>query len=204
MDPLHPMIRGTAQNSDIYFQNREAPNRFYDALPDIVQANMDKVAKLTGRAYKLFDYVGAPDAERVIVTMGSSCDVVEETVRYLNDRGENVGVVKVRLFRPFAAERLMAVPDSVKVLCALDRTKEPGSQGEPLFQDVAMAVLTSGRTNIQVIGGRYGLSSKDFTPTMVKAVFDNMSKVSAGEDTGPGAGTSSTASAASRSASPTT
>ncbi len=199
MDPLHPMIRGTAQNSDIYFQNREAPNRFYDALPDIVQANMDKVAKLTGRAYKPFDYVGAPDAERVIVTMGSSCDVVDEAVRYLNDHGEKVGVVKVRLFRPFAAERLMAaVPDSVKVLCALDRTKEPGSQGEPLFQDVAMAVLTSGRTSIQVIGGRYGLSSKDFTPTMVKAVFDNMSKVSAGEDTGPGAGTSSTASAGKR------
>ena len=143
---------------------------------------MDKVAKLTGRAYKLFDYVGAPDAERVIVTMGSSCDVVEETVRYLNDRGEKVGVVKVRLFRPFAAEKLMeAVPDSVKVLCALDRTKEPGSQGEPLFQDVAMATLMSGRTNIQVIGGRYGLSSKDFTPTMVKAVFDNMAKVAAGD-----------------------
>lgn len=182
MDPLHPMIRGTAQNSDIYFQNREAPNRFYDALPDIVQANMDKVGKLTGRSYKLFDYVGAPDAERVIVTMGSSCDVVDETVRYLVGKGEKVGVVKVRLFRPFAPEKLMeAVPATTKVLCALDRTKEPGSQGEPLLQDVVMAVFGSGRTGIEVIGGRYGLSSKDFTPTMTKAVFDNMAKVAAGD-----------------------
>lgn len=175
MDSLHPMIRGTAQNSDIYFQNREAPNRFYDALPDIVQTNMDKVAKLTGRSYRLFDYVGADDAEYVIVTMGSSCDVVDETVRYLCSKGEKVGVIKVRLYRPFAADRfIVSIPKSAKVLCALDRTKEPGSQGEPLYQDVAMAVFDSGLSGVDVIGGRYGLSSKDFTPTMVKAVFDNM------------------------------
>ena len=175
MDPLHPNIRGTAQDSDIYFQNREAPNRFYDALPGIVQANMDKVAQLTGRAYHLFDYVGAPDAERVIVSMGSSCDVVEETVDWLVAKGEKVGAVKVRLYRPFDASALMAaIPPTAKVLCALDRTKEPGSLGEPLLQDLALAVLDSGRAGVRVIGGRYGLSSKDFTPAMVCAVFENM------------------------------
>lgn len=175
MDPLHPNIRGTAQNSDVYFQNREAPNRFYDALPGIVQANMDKVAKLTGRAYHLFDYVGAPDAEYVIVSMGSSCDVVEQTVNWLVGQGKKVGAVKVRLYRPFDASALMAaIPETTKVVCALDRTKEPGSQGEPLLQDLAMAVLDSGRSGLRVVGGRYGLSSKDFTPAMVCAVFDNM------------------------------
>ncbi len=175
MDPLHPMVRGTAQNSDIYFQNREAPNRLYDALPGIVQANMDAVAKLTGRQYRLFDYMGAPDAQYVVVTMGSSCDVMDEAVRWLVAQGRNVGVVKVRLYRPFSAQALMdAIPATAKVVCALDRTKEPGSQGEPLMQDVAMAVLSSGRAGVRVIGGRYGLSSKDFTPAMAVAVFDNM------------------------------
>ncbi|MCI9129959.1 MAG: pyruvate:ferredoxin (flavodoxin) oxidoreductase [Eggerthellaceae bacterium] len=180
MDPLHPMVRGTAQSSDVYFQNREAPNRLYDALPAIVQANMDKVASLTGRQYHLFDYHGAPDADCVVVTMASSCDVVSETVDYLNAHGQKVGLVKVRLFRPFAPEALMAtIPETARVICALDRTKEPGSQGEPLLQDVVMAVYDSGRTApdgspIKVIGGRYGLSSKDFTPTMASAVFANM------------------------------
>ena len=180
MDPLHPMVRGTAQNSDVYFQNREAPNRFYDALPGIVQANMDAVAQLTGRSYHLFDYHGAPDAERVVVTMGSSCDVLEAAVDALNARGEKTGVVKVRLFRPFAPAALMAaIPETARVICALDRTKEPGSQGEPLLQDVVMAVFDAGRTApdgslVRVVGGRYGLSSKDFTPAMAAAVFANM------------------------------
>ena len=175
MDPLHPTVRGTAQNSDIYFQNREAPNRYYDALPGSVQANMDAVAKLTGRQYHLFDYVGAPDAEYVVVTMGSSCDVLDEAVRWLMAQGRKVGVVKVRLYRPFSAEALMvAIPKTAKAICALDRTKEPGSQGEPLMQDVALAVLNSGRAGVRVLGGRYGLSSKDFTPAMAVAVFDNM------------------------------
>ncbi len=174
LDPLHPHIRGTAQNPDVYFQNREAANAYYDALPAIVQEKMDQVAKLTGRSYHLFDYEGAPDAESVIVTMGSSCDVVEETVKYLNGQGAKLGVVKVRLYRPFsAADFLAALPASVKRLCALDRSKEPGSLGEALYQDVCAAVHSAGK-DIEVIGGRYGLSSKDFSPAMVKAVFDNM------------------------------
>lgn len=174
LDPEHPVMHGTAQNPDIYFQNREAANPLYDALPDIVQANMDKVARISGRQYHLFDYVGAPDAERVVVTMASSCDVVEEVVNYLVNKGEKVGLVKVRLYRPFSAKHLMdALPATTRVVSVLDRTKEPGSQGEPLFQDVCMAVLDSQRA-IRVYGGRYGLSSKDFSPTMVKAVFDNM------------------------------
>ena len=196
MEPERPAIRGTAQNPDIYFQNREAANPLYDALPGIVQANMDKVAALTGRQYHLFDYVGAPDAERVVVTMASSCDVVDEVVRYLTARGEKVGLVKVRLFRPFSAEHLLAaLPASTRVVTALDRTKEPGSQGEPLFQDVALAVLGSGR-DIAVLGGRYGLSSKDFTPTMAKAVFDNMAAPGSPVAAGAGAGAAGSAGAA--------
>ncbi|MCD8316368.1 MAG: pyruvate:ferredoxin (flavodoxin) oxidoreductase, partial [Eggerthellaceae bacterium] len=176
MEPKRPNIRGPAQNHDIYFQNMAAANYFYDALPDIVQTNMDKLASVCGRQYHLFDYVGAPDAEYVIASMASSTDVIEETVNYLNQKGYKVGLVKVRLYRPFAAERFMdAIPSTVKVISALDRTKEPGSQGEPLYQDVAMAVMNSGR-DIKVCGGRYGLSSKDFTPTMVKAVYDNMAE----------------------------
>ena len=174
MDPEHPAIRGTAQNPDIYFQNREAPNAAYDALPAIVQKTMDALAGVCGRQYHLFDYVGAADAERVIVTMASSCETVEATVRALVDAGEKVGLVKVRLYRPFSAEHLLAaLPATARVVCALDRTKEPGSLGEPLFLDVQAAVAAA-RPNVRVIGGRYGLSSKEFTPAQAKAVFDNM------------------------------
>ena len=174
MNPEHPMIRGTAQNGDVYFQNREAPNRFYDALPGIVQAAMDRVAQATGRSYHLFDYVGAPDAERVVCCMGSAADVCEEVVHHLCAKGEKVGLVKVRLYRPFSAKDFVdAIPKSARVVCTLDRTKEPGSLGEPLFLDVACALAEAGR-GARVIGGRYGLSSKDFTPTMVAAVFANM------------------------------
>ena len=135
---------------------------------------MDKVAKLTGRTYHLFDYVGAPDAEYVIITMGVSCNVVEEMVEYLMQQGQKVGMVKVRLYRPFSVDDLLAaIPSTARVLSVLDRTKEPGAQGEPLFHDVCTAVHTRGRA-VKVLGGRYGLSSKEFTPTMVKAVFDNM------------------------------
>ena len=174
MEPERPDIRGTAQNPDIYFQNREAANPSYDALPAVVQANMDKVAALTGRRYHLFDYDGAPDAERVVVTMASSAQVAKECVAHLVAAGEKVGVVTVRLYRPFSAEHLLdAIPATAKRVSVLDRTKEPGSLGEPLFEDVALAVLSSGRP-AEVLGGRYGLSSKDFTPAQVKAVFDNM------------------------------
>ncbi len=174
MEPEHPDIRGTAQNPDIYFQNREAANPSYDALPAVVQANMDKVAKLTGRRYHLFDYDGAPDAERVVVTMASSAQVAKECVAHLVAAGEKVGVVTVRLYRPFSAEHLLdAIPATARRVSVLDRTKEPGSLGEPLYGDVALAVLSSGRP-VEVLGGRYGLSSKDFTPAQVKAVFDNM------------------------------
>ena len=174
MDPEHPAIRGTAQNPDIYFQNREAPNAAYDALPGIVQKTMDALAGVCGRQYHLFDYVGAADAERVIVTMASSCETVEATVRALVDAGEKVGLVKVRLYRPFSAEHLLAaLPATARVVCALDRTKEPGSLGEPLFLDVQAAVAAV-RPNVRVIGGRYGLSSKEFTPAQAKAVFDTM------------------------------
>lgn len=176
MNPEHPDLRGPAQNPDVYFQNREASNSFYDAFPAIVQSAMDKVGALTGRQYHLFDYVGAPDAEYVVISMGSSCCVVAQTVEELNRRGYKAGAVIVRLYRPFSADRLMeAIPQSVHRIAVLDRTKEPGSLGEPLMTDVAAAVLESGR-QIQVIGGRYGLSSKEFDPTMVKAVFDELAK----------------------------
>ena len=176
MNPEHPDLRGSAQNSDVYFQNREAANRFYDAFPSIVQAQMDKAAKVLGRSYHLFDYIGAPDAERVIITMGSSCDVVEETVNYLNGQGEKVGLVKVRLFRPFSAEHLLgAIPESVKAIAVLDRTKEPGSEGEPLYLDVATALFKAKR-NVTLIGGRYGLSSKEFDPSMAARIFEELSK----------------------------
>ena len=174
MNSEKPNMRGTAQNPDVYFQNMEAANPFHLAVPDIVQKNMDKVAKLTGRNYHLFDYVGAPDADYVIITMGVSCNVVEEMVDYLLQQGQKVGMIKVRLYRPFSVEQLLAaIPVTAKVLTVLDRTKEPGAQGEPLFLDVCAAVQTNGRA-VKVLGGRYGLSSKEFTPTMVKAVFDNM------------------------------
>ncbi|MBQ3058928.1 MAG: pyruvate:ferredoxin (flavodoxin) oxidoreductase [Desulfovibrio sp.] len=174
MNPEHPHVRGTAQNPDIYFQNREAINPFYDAVPGIVVENMKKVSALTGRKYRPFDYVGHPEADRVIITMGSSCEVVEETVNYLNKQGQRTGLVKVRLYRPFAPEYLLqAIPATATCLSVLDRTKECGSLGEPLYQDVCTAFLEKGEAPT-IVGGRYGLGSKDFTPGMAKAVFDNM------------------------------
>jgi len=182
MSPDHPVLRGTAQNPDAFFQAREACNPFYAACPDIVQQAMDDFAKQVGRAYKLFEYVGAPDAEHVIVLMGSGCEAVHETVEHLNQRGAKLGVIKVRLYRPFDGKRFVeALPRSVKAIAVLDRTKEPGAAGEPLYQDCVAAVLegmTNGWGNLKwlpkIVGGRYGLSSKEFTPAMVKAVFDNL------------------------------
>ena len=175
LNPEHPHMAGTAQNPDIFFQNKEASNPYYDAVPGIVARVMEKVSALTGRSYHLFDYVGAPDAEKVIVTMGSSCDVTEEAINYLVSKGEKVGLVKVRLYRPFDVKALASViPATTKYVAVLDRTKEAGSVGEPLYTDVCAALVEAGRGDIKVLGGRYGLGSKTFTPTMVKAVYDNM------------------------------
>jgi pyruvate-ferredoxin/flavodoxin oxidoreductase len=180
LSPDHPFIRGTAQNPDVYFQARESVNPYYASCPAIVQETMDKFAALFGRQYHLFDYVGAPDAERVIVLMGSGAETVQAAVEYLVARGEKVGVVKVHLFHPFSVEHFVqAFPPTVKMIAALDRTKEPGSIGEPLYLDVVAAV-NEGRSkgfvvNPRIIGGRYGLSSKEFTPAMVKAIFDELS-----------------------------
>ncbi|MDP4118987.1 MAG: pyruvate:ferredoxin (flavodoxin) oxidoreductase, partial [Bacillota bacterium] len=174
MNPEHPELRGTAQNPDIYFQNREASNKYYDAVPEIVESCMQQVYEVTGRKYNLFDYYGAPDAEKVIILMGSGCDAVEETVDYLMGKGEKVGVVKVRLYRPFSIKHFIgAIPKTAKSIAVLDRTKEPGALGEPLFADVCTAVKEVG-LDVTVIGGRYGLASKEFTPSMVKAVYDNL------------------------------
>ncbi len=177
LSPDHPVMRGAAQDPDVYFQGRESSNPFYLATPAIVQKAMDKFAGLTGRQYRLFDYFGAPDAERVIVMMGSGCEAVEETVEYLQKQGEKVGLVKVRLYRPWSAEHLLAaLPQSAKVVAVLDRTKEPGSAGEPLYQDVVTALFEAGRSGVRAIGGRYGLASKEFSPAMVKGIFDEMKK----------------------------
>ncbi len=177
LNPDHPFIRGTSQNPDVYFQGRETVNPYYLKTPAIVQKAMDKFARLTGRQYHLFDYVGAPDAERVIVLMGSGAEVAHDTVEYLVERGEKVGVIKVRLYRPFSARDFVAaLPETVKVVAALDRTKEPGSAGEPLYLDVVAALKEQGRESVKVIGGRYGLSSKEFTPAMVKGIFDEMTR----------------------------
>ena len=177
LNPEHPHQGGTAQNPDIYFQGREAANKYYDAIPAIVQHYMDEVGKLTGRPYHLFDYVGAPDAENVIVVMGSGADVCEEAVNYLNAHGKKYGVLKVRLYRPFSMERFVsAIPASCKRIAVLDRTKEPGSLGEPLYQDVINALVEGGRGEVKVYGGRYGLGSKEFTPSMVNAVYQNLEK----------------------------
>ncbi|MCS6772852.1 MAG: pyruvate:ferredoxin (flavodoxin) oxidoreductase [Thermoflexales bacterium] len=178
LSPDRPFIRGTAQNPDVYFQARETVNPFYLATPAIVQNVMIRFAELTGRKYGLFEYVGAPDAERVIVSMGSSCDTIEETVNWLNAHGERVGAIKVRLYRPFSAEHLVqALPKSVRSIAVLDRCKEPGSAGEPLYLDVVSALAEQWEGALpRVIGGRYGLSSKEFTPAMVKAVFDELGK----------------------------
>ncbi|MBI5653045.1 MAG: pyruvate:ferredoxin (flavodoxin) oxidoreductase [Chloroflexi bacterium] len=174
LSPENPVMRGTAQNPDVYFQARETVNPFYNAVPSIIQKTMDQFAQIVGRQYHLFDYVGAPDADRVIVAMGSANEVTQETVEYLNARGEKTGVLKVRLYRPWSAEDFVnAIPASVKTLAVLDRTKEPGSAGEPLYQDVITALVETGRA-IKTVGGRYGLSSKEFTPAMVKGVFDEM------------------------------
>lgn len=176
MNPEHPDLRGSAQNSDVYFQNREAANRFYDVFPSVVQDAMNRYAGVTGRQYHLFDYVGAPDAEVVLVSMASSCEVIDETLLYLNAHGYKAGVVKVRLYRPFDAKAMIAaLPPTVRTIAVLDRTKEPGAQGEPLYLDVVTAIHTAG-LNVRVIGGRYGLSSKEFDPAMVKAVCDEALK----------------------------
>ena len=180
LTPDRPVIRGTAQNPDVYFQARETVNPFYQAAPEIVQKVMDRFAQLTGRQYHLFEYHGDATAERVIILMGSGCEAVHETVDYLNARGEKVGVLKVRLYRPFDGKRLLeALPETVKSLAVLDRTKEPGAGGEPLYMDVVTAIqqakLPANIQNLQsVVGGRYGLSSKDFTTAMIKGVFDNL------------------------------
>jgi pyruvate-ferredoxin/flavodoxin oxidoreductase len=175
LSPDHPVIRGTAQNPDVYFQARETVNRFYGACPGIVQRAMDSFAELTGRRYQLFDYHGAADAQWVIVLMGSGCEAAHETVDYLNTNGERVGVLKVRLFRPFDVNAFAeALPATVKSVAVLDRTKEPGSAGEPLYVDCVTALQETGRTNLRIVGGRYGLSSKEFTPAVIKAKFDNL------------------------------
>jgi pyruvate-ferredoxin/flavodoxin oxidoreductase len=182
LSPDRPVLRGTAQNPDVYFQARETVNPYYLAVPTIVQNAMDRFASLTGRQYKLFEYYGAPDAERVIILMGSGCDVVQETVDALLARGEKVGVLKVRLYRPFSIEHfLSALPLSARSIAVLDRTKEPGSLGEPLYQEILTALAESLAVGTissmpRLVGGRYGLSSKEFTPAMVKAVFDNLSQ----------------------------
>ena len=177
LNPEHPIQRGTAQNPDIYFQNREASNSYYNAVPEIVQKEMDKVAKITGRSYHLFDYVGAPDAESVIVIMGSGAEAVEETVEYLNARGKKVGLLKVRLYRPFATKAFVdALPKTVKKIAVLDRTKEPGSAGEPLYQDVLAALHEYNIEGKVVVGGRYGMGSKEFNPTHVNAIYNNLEK----------------------------
>ena len=174
MNPEHPHQRGTSQMPDIYFQGREAANRYYAAVPAIVAEVMQEISKLTGRSYGLFDYVGAPDAENVIVAMGSACDVIEETLNELNAHGEKLGLLKVRLYRPWSSDHFVAaLPKGLKRIAVLDRTKEPGSQGEPLYLDVCTTLQQRGMKAL-VFGGRYGLGSKDFTPGMVKAIVDNL------------------------------
>jgi pyruvate-ferredoxin/flavodoxin oxidoreductase len=184
MSPDHPMLKGTAQNPDVYFQGRETVNPYYEKCPSFVQKAMDQFAKIVGRQYRLFDYYGAPDAERIIIIMGSGCDTVHETVDYLNKKGEKTGVVKVHLFRPFDVNSFInAIPASVKKIAVLDRTKEPGSMGEPLYGDVRTAIgeaIENGAAKMKsyplVVGGRYGLGSAEFTPAMVKSVFDELGR----------------------------
>ncbi|MCR4676540.1 MAG: 2-oxoacid:acceptor oxidoreductase family protein [Sphaerochaetaceae bacterium] len=177
LNPDHPHMRGSHENGDIFFQHREACNKYYDELPAVVESYMDKINEKLGTDYKLFNYYGAADADRVIIAMGSICDVAEEVIDYLNANGEKVGLVKVRLFRPFAPEKLLeAIPATAKKVAVLDRTKEPGSQGEPLYQDVVTAVANAGLQGVTVIGGRYGLGSKDTPPSSVFAVYDELKK----------------------------
>ena len=177
LSPEHPVLRGSAQNPDVYFQARETVNPFYAAAPAITQEMMDKFAKITGRQYHLFDYAGHPEAERVVVIMGSGGETAEETVTYLAKQGEKVGVVRVRLYRPFSvAHFISALPKTVQSVAVLDRTKEPGAAGEPLYLDVVNALVEGKRANVKVIGGRYGLSSKEFTPAMLKAALDELKR----------------------------
>ncbi len=175
LNPEHPIQKGTAQNGDTYFQNRETANSYYNATPAIVQEMMDEVSALTGRSYHLFDYIGAPDAEEVIVIMGSGAETVEESINKLNAQGKKYGLIKVRLYRPFVSEAFTAcIPATCKKIAVLDRTKEPGSLGEPLYLDVCTALLENGLKNIDVVGGRYGLGSKEFNPSMVLSVYKNL------------------------------
>ena len=177
LNPERPAMRGSHENDDIFFQHREACNKYYDALPAVVEKYMAKVNEKLGTNYQLFNYYGAPDADRIIVAMGSIIDVAEEVIDYLNAHGEKVGLVKVRLFRPFCPEKLLEViPATAKKIAVLDRTKEPGSQGEPLYQDVVMALAKAGRNDVSVIGGRYGLGSKDTHPASVFAVYEELAK----------------------------
>ncbi|WP_345977608.1 pyruvate:ferredoxin (flavodoxin) oxidoreductase [Sulfurimonas sp. HSL3-7] len=183
LSPDNPFVRGTSQNPDVYFQGRESVNSYYLALPAILQESMDRFAELTGRAYKLYDYVGAADAERIIILMGSGAEAAHETVNYLSAQGEKVGVIKVRLYRPFSVEHFVAaLPKTTKAIAVLDRTKEPGSLGEPLYLDIVSALNELREKEMlgfempRIIGGRYGLSSKEFTPAMIKAVFDELRK----------------------------
>jgi pyruvate-ferredoxin/flavodoxin oxidoreductase len=172
LKPENPYIKVAAQNPDVYFQGRETSNKYYDAIPGIVQDYMDKFAAKFGRQYNLFDYVGAADAEKVVIAMGSACDTIEQTIEKLNEKGEKLGLVKVRLYRPFSAKAFVdCIPETAKKIIVLDRTKEPGSLGEPLYLDVVTALEGKG---CQIIGGRYGLSSKEFSPSMVKAVYDHI------------------------------
>ena len=175
LNPDHPHQAGTAQNPDIYFQNRETANKYYLATPAIVEECMKLVESITGRKYNLYDYVGAPDAEEVVICMGSGTETIDEAIEALNAQGKKYGLVKIHLFRPFAADKfLAAIPATAKKIAVLDRTKEPGSLGEPLYLDVVTALREAGRCDVTVVGGRYGLGSKEFTPTMVKAVYENL------------------------------
>ena len=177
LNPEHPHMRGSHENGDIFFQHREACNSYYEALPAVVEKYMAKINEKLGTNYQLFNYYGAPDADRVIVTMGSICDVAEEVIDYLNAHGEKVGLVKVRLYRPFCPEKLIAaIPATAKKIAVLDRTKEPGAMGEPLYQDVVTALANAGMNDVQVIGGRYGLGSKDTPPSSVFAVYDELKR----------------------------
>ena len=177
LNPQHPQMRGSHENGDIFFQNREASNKYYDAVPELVEEYMGKINAKIGTNYQLFNYYGAPDADRVIISMGSICDVAEEVIDYLNAHGEKVGLVKVRLYRPFRADKLIAaIPATCKKIAVLDRTKEPGAQGEPLYLDVVTALANAGRNDIVVTGGRYGLGSKDTPPSSVFAVYEELKR----------------------------
>jgi pyruvate-ferredoxin/flavodoxin oxidoreductase len=182
LNPEHPFIRGTAQNPDIYFQGRETVNTFYNNMPSIVEEVMHDFAVMTGRKYELFQYTGAPDAERVIIIMGSGGETVDETMQALNATGEKTGLIQVRLYRPFSLTHLIkALPATVKSIAILDRTKESGASGEPMYQDVLAALVEALQKGLIkklpiLVGGRYGLSSKEFTPAMVKAVYDELKK----------------------------